>query len=52
MDWEVPDPVFMEYAEHREVRDAIEQLVMKLVLELRVAPRTQFRGQGSGRLEL
>ena len=52
VDWEVPDPVFMEYAEHREVRDAIEQLVMKLVLELRVAPRTQFRGQGSGRLEL
>ena len=52
MDWEVADPVFMEYAEHREIRDAIEQLVMKLVLELRVAPRTQFRGQGSGRLEV
>ena len=52
VDWEVADPVFMEYAEHREVRDAIEQLVMKLVLELRVAPRPQFRGQGSGRLEL
>jgi protein-tyrosine-phosphatase len=52
VDWEVPDPVFMEYAEHREVRDAIEQLVMKLVLELRVAPHPQFRGQGSGRLEL
>jgi hypothetical protein len=26
--------------------------VTRLVLELRVAPRTQFRGQGSGRLEL
>jgi hypothetical protein len=26
--------------------------VMKLILELRGAPRTQFRGQGSGRLEL
>jgi arsenate reductase len=52
VDWEVADPVFMEYAEHCEIRDAIEQLVMKLVLELRVAPRTQFRGQGSGRLEL
>jgi arsenate reductase len=52
VDWEVSDPVFMEYEEHREVRDAIEQLVMKLVLELRVAPRAQFRGQGSGRLEL
>jgi hypothetical protein len=42
----------MEYAEHREVRDAIEQLVMKLILELREAPRAQFRGQGSGRLQL
>ncbi len=52
VDWEVSDPVFMEYAEHCEVRDAIEQLVMNLILELRVAPRTQFRGQGSGRLEL
>jgi hypothetical protein len=42
----------MEYAPHCEVRDAIEQLVMKLILELRAAPPTQFRGQGSGRLEL
>ncbi|MCX6631292.1 MAG: hypothetical protein NTW28_27080 [Candidatus Solibacter sp.] len=52
VDWEVADPVDMEYAEHCEVRDAIEQLVMKLVLELRAAPSTQFRGQGSGRLKL
>ena len=52
VDWEVADPVFMDYAEHCEIRDAIEELVMKLVLELRVAPRTQVRGQGSGRLEL
>ena len=52
VDWEVADPVFMEYAEHCAVRDTIEQLVTRLVLELRVAPRTQFRGQGSGRLEL
>jgi arsenate reductase len=52
VDWEVPDPVFMEYAEHCEVRDTIEELVMKLVLELRVAPRQQFRGQGSGHLKL
>ena len=51
VDWEVADPVFMEYEEHCEVRDAIEQQVMKLVLELRAAPRTHFRGQGSGRLE-
>jgi arsenate reductase (thioredoxin) len=52
VDWEVADPVFMEFDEHREIRDQIEQLVMKLVLELRAAPRTHFRGQGSGRLEL
>ena len=52
VDWEVADPVFMEYEDHCKVRDRIESLVMKLVLELRVPPRTQFRGQGSGRLEL
>lgn len=52
VDWEVADPVYMEYADHCGVRDAIEQLVMKLVLELRTAPRTQFRGQGSGRVDL
>jgi arsenate reductase len=52
VDWEVADPVSMEYAPHCEVRDTIEQLVMKLILELRAAPPTQFRGQGSGRLEL
>ena len=51
VDWEVADPVFMEYEEHCEVRDAIEQQVMKLVLELRGSPRTHYRGQGSGRLE-
>uniref|UniRef100_Q02CB6 Protein tyrosine phosphatase n=1 Tax=Solibacter usitatus (strain Ellin6076) TaxID=234267 RepID=Q02CB6_SOLUE len=51
VDWEVPDPVFMDYKEHCEVRDDIEQRVMKFVLELRRAPRTQFRGQGSGRVE-
>jgi arsenate reductase len=52
VDWEVADPVFMEYAEHCEVRDSIERLVMKLIMELRAPQRTQFRGQGSGRLEL
>jgi arsenate reductase len=52
VDWEVADPVYMEYAEHCEVRDSIERLVMKLIMELRAPQRTQFRGQGSGRLEL
>jgi hypothetical protein len=49
VDWEVADPVFMEYKDHCAVRDQIEQLVMKLILELRTPPRTQFRGHGSGR---
>jgi protein-tyrosine-phosphatase len=49
VDWEVADPVFMDYTNHCAVRDTIEQLVMKLVLELRAPPRTQFRGRGSGR---
>jgi arsenate reductase (thioredoxin) len=51
IDWEVADPVHMEYSEHCEIRDDIEARVMKLVLELRRSPRTQFRGQGSGRLD-
>lgn len=33
--WDVPDPVFLKFSEHCEVRDAIEKLVMMLVLELR-----------------
>ena len=49
VDWEVADPVFMEYKDHCAVRDQIEQLVMKLILELRTPPQTQFRGHGSGR---
>jgi arsenate reductase len=51
IDWEVADPVVMPYAEHCEIRDEIEQRVMKLVLELRNAPRPRLRGLGSGRLE-
>jgi arsenate reductase len=51
IDWEVPDPVTMEYGEHCDVRDAIERRVMNLILELRRPPGTRFRGQGSGRLD-
>jgi arsenate reductase len=53
VEWDVDDPVFMKYEGHCEVRDQIEKLVMKLILDLRAeqqAPR--FRGQGSGRLDL
>jgi arsenate reductase (thioredoxin) len=34
-EWDVPDPIFMDYDEHCRVRDQIEMLVMKLILELR-----------------
>lgn len=53
VEWDVEDPVFMKHEDHREVRDRIERLVMKLILDLRQeekAPR--FRGQGSGRLDV
>jgi len=33
--WDVPDPVFFKYDEHCVVRDAIERMVMNLILELR-----------------
>ena len=51
VDWEVADPVFMDYQEHCGVRDDIARRVMNLILELRSTPRSQFRGQGSGRME-
>ena len=52
VDWDVPDPVAMDYDEHRDVRDMIERKVMTLVLELRKPPEPKFRGQGSGRVPL
>lgn len=53
LEWEVPDPVDMEYEDHRKVRDLIERKVLDLVLELRQERNvTQFRGQGSGRREI
>jgi arsenate reductase (thioredoxin) len=53
LEWDVDDPVCMEYEEHCKVRDVIEQLVMKLVLDLRhEQQQPRFRGQGSGRLKL
>jgi arsenate reductase len=33
--WDIPDPVTMKFDEHCEVRDAIERLVMTLILEFR-----------------
>lgn len=53
VEWDVDDPVFMKYEDHCAVRDQIEALVMKLIVDLRQEPKQpRFRGQGSGRLEL
>ena len=52
-EWKVADPIAMDYEKHCQVRDEIEQRVMKLLLDLRrehPQPRPRFRGQGSGRL--
>ena len=43
--WDVPDPVFLEYDEHCQVRDAIERLVMDLVLELRREQNQPYWGK-------
>ena len=51
--WDIPDPVFLKYEEHCEVRDAIERLVMTLVMELRrEQSQPKFKPFGSGRLEV
>ena len=34
-EWDVPDPVYLKFDEHCQVRDAIEHMVMTLILELR-----------------
>jgi len=34
-EWQVPDPIVMDYEDHCGVRDQIERLVMNLILELR-----------------
>jgi len=51
--WDIPDPVYLKFDEHCEVRDAIERLVMTLILELRREQALPtFRPFGSGRLEI
>ena len=54
IEWDVEDPVSMSFSEHCKIRDTIETLVMKLVLDLRQAPKAppRLRGQGSGHLEI
>jgi arsenate reductase len=50
LDWDVDDPVFMEWEDHCKIRDEIERRVMGLILELRRPEGPRFRGQGSGRV--
>jgi arsenate reductase len=52
VEWDVTDPVYMDYEEHCEIRDEIERRVMALILGLRREPDPKFRGQGSGRRDL
>jgi arsenate reductase (thioredoxin) len=52
VDWDVDDPVYMDYEEHCGIRDEIERRVMQLILELRRSTGPKLRGQGSGRVEL
>lgn len=48
IEWDVPDPIAMEYEEHCEVRDLIERRVMQLILELRrEKSEPKFTGLGS-----
>ena len=50
-EWQVAAPIGMDYEKHCQVRDEIEQRVMKLLIDLRrEQPQPRFRGQGSGRL--
>ena len=53
VEWDVLDPVSLDFKEHCEVRDTIERMVINLVDEMRAESlKPRFRGQGSGRLEL
>lgn len=47
-EWDVADPVLMDYQNHCAIRDQIERMVMNLILELRSHSNSPaFRGQGS-----
>jgi protein-tyrosine-phosphatase len=49
VDWDISDPVYMDYDDHCVIRDEIERRVMGLILDFRREPKQKFRGQGSGR---
>ena len=41
--WKVPDPIFVDYPTHCEIRDQVESLVMGLILEFRRARKRARR---------
>ncbi|HLI85131.1 MAG TPA: hypothetical protein VKV17_14515 [Bryobacteraceae bacterium] len=45
-EWDVPDPIVMDYEEHCRVRDRIEMLVMRLILELRREQKKNSQNSG------
>ena len=47
LDWDVDDPIGMEYSDHCLIRDDIERRVTALILELRRTPQAMARGLGA-----
>ena len=45
-EWQVPDPIVMDYKDHCGVRDQIERLVMNLILELRRLEKQELAAKG------
>ncbi len=41
--WKVPDPIFLDYEKHCEIRNQVESLVMGLILEFRRARKRARR---------
>jgi arsenate reductase (thioredoxin) len=48
-EWQVPDPIVMDYKGHCAVRDRIERLVMNLILELRRLEKQEAAKVGPGK---
>ena len=46
-DWDVDDPIGMEYSDHCLIRDEIERRVIALIVELRRIPKSMARGLGA-----
>jgi arsenate reductase len=52
LEWDVEDPIGMDYDEHCQIRDVVERLVMRLILDARrEVQEPKFKGQGSGYLK-